>query len=320
LLSMASRLADRGIQVNFSEVFRRPILAQLAAAIEWREHLNAFTQAGGVEVRAQGTSTPLFLMHETSGFDFYFPVLAKLIDPKLSIYGLAGVPTHQQPLHSIQEQAHRMVNMVRLIQPQGPYKVAGWSSGGVLAYEVAIQLHSQGASIEFVGLLDTYAPQVFSEKTVIPVQFSPQQYLLNFLRETSADAASLLSLQNLIDSDGSLSFDDLFARCLALKLIPEHLMGLSGHDAYLYLERMNRHEQSLQSYEPAIASFTVHIFVAEEDIPEGGDSANGSHLGWDGLIPNNRLKIVYVPGNHQSIMEEHLACLGKAITSALGCP
>ncbi|NEL86329.1 hypothetical protein G3V83_23955, partial [Escherichia coli] len=42
------------------------------------------------------------------------------------------------------------------IQPAGPYRLAGWSFGGKLAYEVARQLLSADNDVQFVGLIDTY--------------------------------------------------------------------------------------------------------------------------------------------------------------------
>ena len=54
--------------------------------------------------------------------------------------------------------ATRLVRMIREVQPSGPYRVAGWSFGGVLAYEVASQLIGQDEIVEFVGMIDSYHP------------------------------------------------------------------------------------------------------------------------------------------------------------------
>jgi thioesterase domain-containing protein len=46
------------------------------------------------------------------------------------------------------------VERIRTVQPDGPYLLAGWSFGGVLAFEVARQLVAEGSAVEFVGMLD----------------------------------------------------------------------------------------------------------------------------------------------------------------------
>jgi arthrofactin-type cyclic lipopeptide synthetase C len=59
--------------------------------------------------------------------------------------------------------ATRMVGIIRSVQPHGPYRLAGWSFGGLLAYEVAQQLLGLDEAVAFVGLLDTYAPHPASQ-------------------------------------------------------------------------------------------------------------------------------------------------------------
>jgi len=54
--------------------------------------------------------------------------------------------------------AARLVEIIRTVQPVGPYRFAGWSLGGVLAYEVATQLIGQDQMVEFVGLIDADCP------------------------------------------------------------------------------------------------------------------------------------------------------------------
>ena len=46
--------------------------------------------------------------------------------------------------------------MIRAVQPDGPYRLAGWSFGATLAYEIATQLIGDDASVEFLGSLDGY--------------------------------------------------------------------------------------------------------------------------------------------------------------------
>jgi thioesterase domain-containing protein len=54
--------------------------------------------------------------------------------------------------------AHRYVEELRRIQPEGPYQLIGYSFGGVIAYEMARQLLASGERVMFLGLLDTPSP------------------------------------------------------------------------------------------------------------------------------------------------------------------
>ena len=52
-----------------------------------------------------------------------------------------------------------MIRLMQAVQSAGPYRLAGWSFGGLLAYEVAQQLRSAGQAVEFLALIDTFTPQ-----------------------------------------------------------------------------------------------------------------------------------------------------------------
>jgi enterobactin synthetase component F/nonribosomal peptide synthetase DhbF len=45
---------------------------------------------------------------------------------------------------------------VSSVQPTGPYRLLGWSFGGVVAHEMAVQLEESGESVETLALLDAY--------------------------------------------------------------------------------------------------------------------------------------------------------------------
>jgi len=74
----------------------------------------------------------------------------------------AGFPVYGLPLYlatTVETMATRLRKIIQAIQPSGPYRLAGWSFGGKLAYEISAQLIGEGATVEFAGLIDTlYAP------------------------------------------------------------------------------------------------------------------------------------------------------------------
>ena len=49
--------------------------------------------------------------------------------------------------------ASRYLTEIRAVQPTGPYRLGGWCFGGVVAFEIAQQLHEQGEEVEFLALL-----------------------------------------------------------------------------------------------------------------------------------------------------------------------
>ncbi|MET0264840.1 MAG: amino acid adenylation domain-containing protein [Duganella sp.] len=147
-----------GIELPLRTLFAHPVLAELAQAI------GALGCAQGqlpnlASIRTGGDQRPLFLVHPGEGEIGYARQLAPWLDASLPIYGLAasGLLAGETPARSVEEMAASYVRQIRTVQPQGPYRLAGWSAGGTIAYEMANQLIGADQQVEFLGLIDTRA-------------------------------------------------------------------------------------------------------------------------------------------------------------------
>ena len=124
---------------------------------------NAAGLAGEFEVetvRSEGAQAPLFLVHDIHGRMAYGRSLVPHVDPAIPIYALPAVSLYQGASRTIEHLAARWVRRIRVTQPEGPYRLVGWLSGGTLAYEIAVQLIGQDQQVEFLGLIDTVCPGV----------------------------------------------------------------------------------------------------------------------------------------------------------------
>ncbi len=98
------------------------------------------------------SKVPLTLIHGIGGYGWpYLALREGLADRKLTIVN--KVPLRR----NLSEYASALADTLRRVQPKGPYVLGGWSYGGVLAFELAKQLHDEGESVLGVILIDTYA-------------------------------------------------------------------------------------------------------------------------------------------------------------------
>jgi thioesterase domain-containing protein len=74
-------------------------------------------------------------------YDFYFTKLD----------GASNFPPVEQLALSFLQQ-------IRKIQPRGPYQLCGYSKAGLVAYEIARMLLSEGESVPFLALFETWHP------------------------------------------------------------------------------------------------------------------------------------------------------------------
>jgi thioesterase domain-containing protein len=82
------------------------------------------------------------------------------MDPDQPFYGIQAQGLDgKRPRHvSVEEMAAHYIGEIRAFQPRGPYFFGGSSFGGLVAYEMARQLHALGEQVAFLGLFDTNAP------------------------------------------------------------------------------------------------------------------------------------------------------------------
>jgi aspartate racemase len=106
-----------------------------------------------------GVAPPLFLIHQIAGDVILYRGLTRHLGAERSIYGLQapGLADPERPLERVESMAKRYVEEIRALQPRGPYALAGHSMGGLIAFEMARQLHSVGERVAFLGLLDSDA-------------------------------------------------------------------------------------------------------------------------------------------------------------------
>jgi thioesterase domain-containing protein len=73
------------------------------------------------------------------------------------VYGLqAPHVSGDDRFTSIPEAAGHYVAHIKSIQPHGPYHLLGWSLGGLIAQEVAVQLQDAGEDVALLAMMDSY--------------------------------------------------------------------------------------------------------------------------------------------------------------------
>lgn len=149
--------AECGVSMSPSVLYTEGSVAGLAEQIRAGRPSNGEGQVL-VPLREKGEGSPLFIVHPISGSAMCFTDLARVLERPL--YGLQSLSleTSAPPLESVEEMAIEYVKAIRTVQPEGPYLLAGWSFGGMVAYEMARQLEAEGERIQALLLLDGTAP------------------------------------------------------------------------------------------------------------------------------------------------------------------
>ena len=106
-----------------------------------------------VEVLKEGTGVPLFCIHPGSGVSWPYQALGNYLD--CPIIGIQRILQGEEAEpRSIRDMAKNYADRIQGVDPTGPYNLLGWSFGGVVAHELAIELQRRGCVIACLILLD----------------------------------------------------------------------------------------------------------------------------------------------------------------------
>lgn len=250
-----------------------------------------------VTLQPKGTCPPLFCIDGA----VRYRALAESLAPDQPVYGLIPAnPTDGQwySFDKIGERAEHYLEIIKKVQPHGPYQLAGLSFAGLVALMIAKQLRDAGEEVHLLALFDTYGPGYFA------MPFSRRVGLhLHALRKLDLSARA----QYLRDR----------ARLRLLKKSPESkavnpeqptntedAWQVDVFDRELSPEEIN-HLRSLAQHlrqEPSIARYegkTV-LFVARDKPMEFLQA--DTTLGWSDFA--SHLTIHQVPGDHTSLIQE----------------
>ncbi|MFY0567371.1 amino acid adenylation domain-containing protein [Archangium lansingense] len=119
-----------------------------------------------VPLRTSGSRRPFFCVHPIGGNVLCYAELVRHLDAEQPFYGLQarGLEGEQPPLESMEEMAALYVEALRTVQPQGPYRLGGWSMGAVVAFEMARLLKAQGEEVEQLVFIEP-SPTSYAQGT-----------------------------------------------------------------------------------------------------------------------------------------------------------
>ncbi len=157
----AARLIARagavlGAELRLRDLFEAPTAAGLAARIDAGPGAGAVTSL--LPLRAAGSLPPLFCVHPGTGISWGYTALLGHLDPEIpvhclqdkSLFGDAARPA------DVEEMARDYVEQIRTVAPTGPYRLLGWSFGGLVAHAMAARLEAAGEAVDLLCLLDSY--------------------------------------------------------------------------------------------------------------------------------------------------------------------
>lgn len=303
LLSEINRSTGRIIAL--STLLNAPTVAGLTAAIDHSEESSSSSTL--VQMRS-GSGTPLFLAPSVSGSVMECWALIGALQTLRPVYGiLAHGLDGEQPLQlRVEDMAASYIEQMRTVQPSGPYALAGYSFGGLIALEIAQQLRRSGEQIEFLCLIDTYVHE---------------RWLTWSARLRHLGRTVERHRRHLRTVPGSQIFPYLMGRVRnRFEIIPHNLDAFTAGLPQALRRVREAMWAAMKAYKtpPYDASIIVYLRAAIRQEEWGDPTMRLRHLGQVGLT------IIEVPGNHNDMLsepnvQEVAAVLDRALTGSFCC-
>lgn len=293
---------ELGTDVPSHLLLEHPTAARLA------ERLGSRTPAAGSRhlVRlAEGPAgaRPIFVVHPIGGHVYFYRPLALALAPVCPVIGIQalGIDGEAPPLETVEGMADHYIRAIREVASRGPYRLAGSSFGGVVAFAMARALTAAGDRVELLALVDSPGPGL------LPAGFASDAEILAYLLAKGIpDPAQLARLRGLSAEDQLHEF----VRCggAADRLSPGATVDAVRH--FLALYRANY--EALRAYRaPAYDGAAVFFRATEPD----GVNPPSLERAWRARV--RALEVVTVGGNHTTMnlpphvtrIAEHLAVL-----------
>ncbi|AOJ09681.1 thioester reductase [Burkholderia mayonis] len=259
---------------------------------------------------------------------------------------LDGEPSHDAP-PTVERLAERLLEQIVARQPHGPYRLSGWSSGGVLAYEIAVQLTGRDEAVEFLGIIDAPWPAAeAAARLARGVDAAPGARLVELIRSgcgadrprdmrsaewsrlfdgegdgpaTRRCAPDACDVHNVLaGASATLGFDEIASRCREAGLLPPALRDLTDPQLLQWLDRWAALDHALARYEPFPLSLPVHVFELRG--PDAGFAAPRDRAdGWAARLQQGEIRFVDVPAQarHAPKAGDVAQAIGRAIARAL---
>ncbi|RKH58629.1 non-ribosomal peptide synthetase, partial [Corallococcus interemptor] len=303
---MAALREQLGRDVPLAALFQHPTVEELAKLL--RAETETWSPLVPLE-KGDAGRRPLFLVHPGGGNVLAYPELARLLGPHQPVFGIQarGLQAGHAVVETVEEMATLYAAAIRAEQPEGPYLLAGWSLGGVIAFEMARQLRAQGQAVGLLALVDAYVPGIGAPSGDAPTK-DPDASTRVAFAQTVAQAFAL----TLPVSDEALErMDDeaMLGTLLAVGVQAGLLEEATGREQLRALFRVYQANlRAMDRYVPSPYDGPALLLAAEAN----PTSEVPRHRGWEPFVRGG-LDVRDVPGGHHQLMQEpyvrHVATL-----------
>ncbi|MEX3816645.1 thioesterase domain-containing protein, partial [Paraburkholderia sp. BR13439] len=310
-VQLISRAQKAGLTFSAADLFQAPVLRELASKIHLKRQPSS---PQVISVLETGSQPPLFFVPTGLGDCSYVPALVKEMDVDCPVYALPWPHFDDERPLTLEAIAAEVMLAVREIQPHGPYRFAGYSSGAILAYAIAQHLVNLNEAVSFMAFMDAALPA--NRRSLSPTQMAREVLLdsMEFLEDDSFQVLERFAANS--------SIGQLIQKAQQIGAIPQ---DRDLESLLLTYEKAAQFQRALDLYEAPSLGIEINQFYVNGPVRSRrargsiGQEASSPLRGWDRVLRAEAIHAVSVPGDHTTMMNtpENRRVLARCLLIAL---
>nr|WP_169914817.1 non-ribosomal peptide synthetase [Rhodococcus yunnanensis] len=271
------------------------IIESLDAAVDFDTNVDA-ALAVVLPIRAAGDLAPLFCIHPMYGLAWCYAGFGQYLGGNRPIYGIQSPALSEDAElpSSLEEMASRYVREIRKIQPNGPYRLVGWSLGGVIAHAMAVELERTGQAVEVLAMLDSHLNLDVADFRIA---------LREALAEVGIDVSGVENIEHLSEDDTDL----------LMRAIPSDLAVIDRDRLKRIFAGAVRSAELISEYRPQEFGGDLLYFSAIDHLP----SQDGAAQSWAPYVGGDIVERPVTGSHSQMTGPQALAEIGPELDSFL---
>jgi amino acid adenylation domain-containing protein len=305
--------ATWGARLPLAALFQGPTVEQMASLL--RGPSRRRPRCPLIPIQPRGDEPALFCVHPVGGTVLCYSGLSKHLGMEQPFFGLEalGVEGDRDPLTTVEAMASAYLNAVRKERPRGPYRLAGWSFGGLVAFEMARRLRREGEETA-LALIDVWPPGSLGPLEEATDEVTILRLLARALGDLSGESFD-------VESDRLRNVGDREAQ-LALVVAEAHRAGALPPDVGVERLRplfavISANIAARRGFQPERLPGSLLLVRARESIDTVPASPT---LGWERIV-EEVVDVREAPGDHYTIMAEpHVRDVARWIVLSYSSP
>ncbi|MBW1781570.1 MAG: AMP-binding protein, partial [Deltaproteobacteria bacterium] len=187
-IEIIDRVNKAGLWLTPEQFIQNPTIEALAEVVSTAQPSSGDgTWSCLVEMQPQGSRPPIYFIHSTPGDVLGYMNLIERLGHEQPCFGFQslGLKEKERAHTRVEDMAAYYVEQMISFQPEGPYYLAGWCYGGIVAAEMAAQIRKKHRRVAVLILMETPFPRsdfhqmrYYKDRLLGLLKLGPRQWLL----------------------------------------------------------------------------------------------------------------------------------------------